>query len=110
MKGFFGKITGILVGIMAALFGVSATNVAASVPDINSEKKALYLEHGKSVSRNPGDMRAMTHYSHMSHESSAKIQKGQTDKMQKAPSVQNKAKVNQKVNVKETNKKPVSAK
>lgn len=67
MKGLFSKIMGVIVSSIA-LFGISAANVTAAVPDISS-KSALYLEHGKSIGS--GIDAANWHSSHVSHESHA---------------------------------------
>lgn len=66
MKGLFSKGMGVIVGLVA-LFGISVANVTASVPDI-SGKKALYLEHGKSIGSSSIDTLSW-HTSHGSHES-----------------------------------------
>ena len=63
MKGLFSKVMGVIAGLVA-LFGISAANVTAAVPDI-SGKSALYLEHGKSIGSST-DLISQ-HVSHSSH-------------------------------------------
>ncbi len=65
MKGLSSKLTGIIAGLVA-LFGISAANVAAAVPDIGA-KSPLYLEHGKSIGSSMDII--SQHVSHSSHES-----------------------------------------
>jgi hypothetical protein len=68
MKGLFNKVMVCIAGVVA-LFGISATNVRALVPDINS-KTALYLEHGNSISSNvDAPIVQADHASHASHHS-----------------------------------------
>lgn len=102
-------MTGIIVGVAAALSGTSTANVVGNVPDIGTKKKALYLEHGKSIN---GSLRLLAgefdhHFSHISHESSAKTQsisQPQTDKGQKVTPVENKAKAATQVEIDKTKK------
>jgi len=63
MKCLYSKVTGIIIGAVA-FFGISVSNVPASVPDI-SDKSALYLEHGKSIDSSMGTL--SWHGSHVSH-------------------------------------------
>ena len=63
MKGLFVKLMVVITGA-CALFGISVSNVKASVPDISS-KSALYLEHGKQIN-NAMDIQ-VGHGSHVSH-------------------------------------------
>jgi hypothetical protein len=65
MKNLISKAMGVIAGLIA-LFGISAANVTAAVPDISS-KSALYLEHGKYMGSSVDTVNG--HHSHHSHES-----------------------------------------
>lgn len=65
MKSLFGKVMGVIAGIIA-LLGISVGSVMASGVDI-SGKSPLFLEHGKSI----GSGTICEHGSHVSHESHA---------------------------------------
>jgi hypothetical protein len=67
MKGLFGKVMGVVAGLIA-IFGVSVVSVSASVPNI-SGKSPLYLVHGKSINNSTGII--CEHWSHSSHASHA---------------------------------------
>lgn len=70
MKSLLSKVIILIAGV-AALFGMSVTNVTAISPASNiTGKSALYLEHGKSIGSNiSGYNDHESHYSHESHRS-----------------------------------------
>jgi hypothetical protein len=64
VKGLYSKVVIAAAGLVA-LFGISAGNARASVPNV-SGKTALYLVHGKSIGSNMGIL-VSQHESHVSH-------------------------------------------
>lgn len=75
MKGIFSKVLGVIAGGVA-LFGISATNVPASTPNVNA-KSALYLVHGKYIDNSADALNwHYSHESHGSHESHASHSSG----------------------------------
>lgn len=66
MKKLFGKMS-LIVAAAVALFGISASNLRASISNID-DKTPLYLEHGKQITAGI-DFAHGSHVSHGSHES-----------------------------------------